>query len=133
MDDLWQRALSDEVRAQLGRIGRTQKDAYGFLGISSTAWQTYFKSRTRDIPSSVLLSLAQFLGIPLSELLARTEAREAELVAGREPDELEDDIGREARRAVSEGRAAFGGDVVDPSGRHNPDVDDGATGRSDTA
>lgn len=81
MSDLWQQALADEVRAELGRQDRTAKDAYTALGISSTAWQTYFVQQNREVKSRVLLNLAGFLEMPLSVLLARTEEREKVLKA----------------------------------------------------
>jgi hypothetical protein len=82
MDDLWQQALADVVRARLALNDRTAKDAYTALGISSTAWQTYFKRRTRDIPSRVLLDLAAYLKMPLSELVGSDTQRPARVGAG---------------------------------------------------
>lgn len=82
MDNQWQRALADVVRAELALRGKSAKDAYTALGISSTAWQTYFKSQSRDIPSRVLIDIAAYLRMPLSALIAKAEAREVELAAG---------------------------------------------------
>src|SRR5690242_10384349 len=93
MDDLWQQALADVVRAELAMSGRTAKDAYTSLGISSTAWQTYFKRQTRDIPSRVLIEVAAYLDMPLSELMARTEARQAHLEETTDPTTAELEAG----------------------------------------
>lgn len=116
MDDLWQQALADVVRAELALTGRTAKDAYTALGISSTAWQTYFKRQTRDIPSRVLLDVAAYLGMPLSELSARAEAREVQLARQSSPhDELEAGLSASGRRALEQARDAHGvADAVDP-------------------
>lgn len=131
MIDLWQQALADVVRAELALQGRSAKDAYTALGISSTAWQTYFKRQSRDIPSRVLLDLAAYLGMPLSELSARAEARQAVLARSRDETaaELEEGLSADGRRVLREQRERFGvpGDVADPSGRARADVDDGVS------
>lgn len=122
MDDLWQQALADVVRAELALADRTAKDAYTSLGLSSTAWQTYFKKQNRDIPSRVLLALADYLGMSLSELMRKTEAREADLMRARPASstraELEAGLSKRGRRAVEEGRRTAaveeGGDTEDP-------------------
>jgi hypothetical protein len=139
MDDLWQQALADVVRAELALTGRTAKDAYTALGISSTAWQTYFKRQTRDIPSRVLLDLAAYLGMPLSELSARAEARAVSLDSpsvSRATAELEAGLSRSGRRALEQARAEqaerMGDAVRDPFERARADQDDGAIGRSAT-
>lgn len=128
MEDLWQQALSDVVRAELALSGRTAKDAYTDLGISSTAWQTYFKRRTRDIPSRVLLDVADYLGMPLSELSARAEAR-AEVIGSPSVDrttrELEAGLSRSGRRALERARREAGEGGLDPRPRARADVDDG--------
>ena len=136
MDDLWQQALADVVRAELALSDRTAKDAYTALGISSTAWQTYFKRQTRDIPSRVLLDLAAYLGMPLSELSARAEARAAVLgPPSVDPvtRELEDGLSDSGRRALEQARRELGvtGPVRDPFGSARADQDDGR-GRSAT-
>jgi hypothetical protein len=137
MDDLWQQALADVVRARLALNDRTAKDAYTALGISSTAWQTYFKRRTRDIPSRVLLDLAAYLKMPLSELVALTEEREAQLrPTNPATSELEAGLTRSGRRALEQARRdnqeRMGDAVRDPFARARADHDDGASGRSAT-
>lgn len=79
------RAFADEVRAELARQDVSQKAAAAAVGISSTAWQNYFKSRTRDIPMAVVQGLADFLGLPASELMRRAEHRMAQLTAAQDP------------------------------------------------
>lgn len=81
MDNVWQQALADEIRAELARQNRSARSAYMELGISSTAWQGYFKRLDRDVPSRVLIAVAGLLGMRLSRLLERVEAREVELRA----------------------------------------------------
>jgi transcriptional regulator with XRE-family HTH domain len=79
------RAFADEVRAELARQDLSQKAAAAAVGISTTAWQNYFKSRTRDIPMAVVQALADFLGVPASELLRRAEQRMAQLATAEDP------------------------------------------------
>ncbi|MFQ6170921.1 helix-turn-helix domain-containing protein [Oryzobacter sp. R7] len=79
------RAFADEVRAELARQDISQKAAAAAVGVSTTAWQNYFKSRTRDIPMAVVQALADFLGVPASELLRRAEHRMAQLAAAEDP------------------------------------------------
>lgn len=79
MDDLLHQALADQVRAELALRDTTAKAATEAIGISSTAWQTYFKRRSRDIPMSVLVNLADFLDMPLWRLIEKAEMRAADL------------------------------------------------------
>lgn len=98
MNDQWQQALADVVRSELGLRGKTAKEAYTTLGISSTAWQSYFKTRNRDIPSRVLLAVADYLDMTLSHLSVKTEARQAQLIRA----ELEGGLSSSNRRALED-------------------------------
>lgn len=68
-----QQALAAEVRAEMGRQNIKAAPIQRALGISSTAWGTYFVQCTRDVPMSVVVSVAEFLGLAPSELLRRAE------------------------------------------------------------
>lgn len=82
------------------------------LGISSTAWGTYFVQCSRDVPISVVVAVAEFLGLTASELLRRAEAAPTFRAA----DELEDGLSASSRRALEKGRASVR-DVADPPRR----------------
>lgn len=69
-----QRALAAEVRAEMGRQNIKAAPIQRALGISSTAWGTYFVQCTRDVPISVVQAVAEYLGLTGSELLRRAEA-----------------------------------------------------------
>lgn len=79
MDRALQRALASEVRGELARRDPpvTAKAAAEAIGISETAWQTYFKKMNRDVPMRVLVDLADFLGVPLWRMIQSAEERAA--------------------------------------------------------
>jgi len=68
-----QQALAAEVRAEMGRQNIKAAPIQRALGISSTAWGTWFVQCTRDVPISVVIAVAEFLGLTTSELLRRAE------------------------------------------------------------
>ena len=75
--DQHQRALAAEIRAEMGAQNVKAAPIQRALGISSTAWGTYFVQCTRDVPISVIAGVAEYLGLKTSELLRRAEARAA--------------------------------------------------------
>jgi hypothetical protein len=72
--DSKQRALAAEVRAEMGRQQIAASTIQKALGVSSTAWHTYFVKCTRDVPMHVVFGVATYLGVPASELMRRAEA-----------------------------------------------------------
>lgn len=124
MDNTWQAAFADEVRAELGRQNRSARSAYTALGLSSSTWQGYFKRLDRAIPSSVMIAVANYLGLPLSELVRRAEDRERQLLAGNDgpaPD-LSEHITRQlSPEAQAQVRAARAG-MSERSRRGHPNV-----------
>jgi len=99
-----QQALAAEVRAEMGRQNIKAAPIQRALGISSTAWGTWFVQCTRDVPMSVVVRVAEYLGLTTSELLRRAEAASA----GTDPitAALEGMLSPEGRAAVEKGRAA---------------------------
>ena len=71
-----QQDLAAEVRAELGKRRVKAAQVQRAIGISSSAWSNYFVQCNRDVPMSVVIGVAGFLGIPASELLARAESAE---------------------------------------------------------
>jgi len=99
-----QEALAAEIRAEMGRQNIKAAPIQRALGISSTAWGTWFVQCTRDVPISVVMSVAEYLGVTTSELLRR-----AEVAAGAKDPitaALEGMLSPEGRAAVEKGRAA---------------------------
>lgn len=108
-----QQALAAEVRAEMGRQNIKAAPIQRALNISSTAWGTYFVQCTRDVPISVVVAVAEFLGLTASELLRRAEATAATYPPA---DELEDGLSSSSRRALKKGRETIR-DVADPPKR----------------
>ena len=108
-----QQALAAEVRAEMGRQNIKAAPIQRALGISSTAWGTWFVQCTRDVPISQVMAVAEYLGLTTSELLRRAEVT-AETMAP--VDDLEAGLSPSSRRALERGRAEHGvGDApVDP-------------------
>jgi transcriptional regulator with XRE-family HTH domain len=79
MDDLLHQALAAEIRAELARRNLTAKAAQQAIGLSSTAWQGYFKTLRRDPPTSVLAKIADFVDMPLWQLIRNAEERAAQM------------------------------------------------------
>lgn len=103
MDHFFARALSAIVRSELGRAGMTADAAQKAIGISSAAWRNYFTNQKRDVPSRVLLALADLFEMPASRLVALAEAEEARLRL-RADDPLTPQT-QKGRDNVAEGRA----------------------------
>ena len=68
-----QEGLAAEVRAEMARRRLTATAIQRDIGVSSTAWSTYFVQCTRDVPLSVVVGVAEHLGLSASELLRRAE------------------------------------------------------------
>ena len=92
------------------------------LGISSTAWGTYFVQCTRDVPISVVQAVAEYLGLTGSELLARAESSTiAKLEANLSPAgrEVVEDGRERLTREHEEGRGADPSDAPREGHRHS--------------
>ena len=111
--DVKQQALAAEVRAEMGRQNLKAAPIQRALGISSTAWGSYFVQCTSDVKLSTISAVAEYLGLTTSELLRRAEVT-AETMAP--VDDLEAGLSPSSRRALERGRAEHGvGDApVDP-------------------
>lgn len=72
-----QEGLTAEVRAEMA--GRQVKAAViqRAIGVSSTAWNTYFVRCSRDVPLSVVVGVAEYVSLSASELLRRAEVAAA--------------------------------------------------------
>lgn len=70
-----QRALAAEIRAEMGAQNLKAAPIQRALGISSTAWGTYFVQCNRDVPMSVIVGVSEHMGLSASELLRRAERR----------------------------------------------------------
>jgi hypothetical protein len=130
-----QHALAAEIRAEAAAQQITAKDMQTAIGVSSSAWSNYFVARTRDVPMSVVVAVAEVLGMTASELLRRAEARASVDPASvsRTRAELEAGLTRSGRRALEQARkdnAERLGPVADPFGRTRADQDDGSIGRT---
>ena len=115
--DRYQQALAAEIRAEMGAQNVKAAPIQRALGISSTAWGTYFVQCTRDVPMSVVAGVAEYLGLKTSELLRRAEVRAGQVDPAR--DDLESGLSENGRRALEEGRRAVAGEgaeSVDPPG-----------------
>jgi len=106
-----QRALAAEVRAEMGRQNLKAAPIQRSLGISSTAWGTYFVQCSRDVPMSVVVGVAEYLGLPVSELLRRAEVTAESFESGTSM--LEEMLSPRGRAALEKGRAAVR-DAEDP-------------------
>jgi len=98
-----QQALAAEVRAEMGRQNLKAAPIQRALGISSTAWGTWFVQCTRDVPISQVMAVAEYLGLTTSELLRRAEETAATQDA---TTTLEGMLSPKGRAAVERGRAA---------------------------
>ena len=101
--DVKQQALAAEVRAEMGRQNIKAAPIQRALGISSTAWGTWFVQCTRDVPISQVMAVAEYLGLTTSELLRRAEETAATTDSTAA---LESMLSPKARAAVEKGRAA---------------------------
>lgn len=54
----------------------TADAAQKVIGVSPAAWRNYFTNHTRDVPSKVLIDLANLFEMPLSRFIALAEAEE---------------------------------------------------------
>jgi hypothetical protein len=120
--DSKQRALAAEVRAEMGKQQVKASALQKALGISSTAWGTYFVQCTRDVPVSVIFGVAEHLGMTGSELLRRAEVASADAPTTTMA-QLEAMLSPAARQVVEEERARLraernrgGGVPEDPPG-----------------
>ena len=124
-----QHALATEIRSEAAAQRITAKQLQQAAGISASAWANYFTRCTRDVPMSVVVAVAEALGMTASELLRRAEAR----VATVDPvaHELEAGLSPGGRRALEQARRELGvgESVADPFGNERADHDDGI-GRS---
>jgi hypothetical protein len=118
--DAKQVALAAEVRAEMGRQNVKAAHIQRALGISSTAWGTYFVQCTRDVPITVVMAVADYLGVKTSELVLRAEQAYAHRPTDPITAELEAGLSKAGRRALEEGRRLVreerpgGADAVDP-------------------
>jgi len=110
-----QQALAAEVRAEMGRQNLKAAPIQRALGISSTAWGTWFVQCTRDVPISQVMAVAEYLGLTTSELLRRAEETAATTDSTAV---LEGMLSPSGRAAVERGRAAV-------RGRKDPQVSTG--------
>jgi hypothetical protein len=72
-----QRALAAEVRAEMGAQNAKASHIQEALGVSSTAWGTWFVQCTRDVPMSAVYGVANYLGLTPDELMRRAAVRMA--------------------------------------------------------
>lgn len=115
MDKQLQRALAAEVRSELARRDVTAKAAAEAIGISETAWQTYFRKMNRDIPMRVLVDLAAYLRMPLWVLLRAAEEEQAHwdpsrAAAERALSQMSPEAAEAVRRVDEQARRALGGE-----------------------
>jgi transcriptional regulator with XRE-family HTH domain len=73
-----QRALAAEIRALMSRRDMTHSELAYAAGVSPSAYRTYFRTYTRDVPMKVLIAIADVLDVRASMLLAAAEASASE-------------------------------------------------------
>lgn len=98
--DAKQEALAAEVRAEMGAQNVKAAHIQRALGISSTAWGTWFVQCTRDVPISAVVGVAEYLGMTGSELLRRAEVRASSQSASTLSEHITRQLGPDAQEAV---------------------------------
>jgi hypothetical protein len=126
-----QAALAAEVRAEMARQNVKAAAIQRALGVSSTAWGTYFVQCTRDIPLSVIYGVAEHLGLTGAELLRRTD----EALARKDPAtaQLEAMLSPAALQAVEQARADIRRAEAARAEEQPEDPPDDANGRRHSA
>lgn len=78
MDSALERALADEVLAEVARQRITATEMQRRTGIKSRTWANYFVNQSSRIPITAVNAVAETLGLRGSELMARAEQRAAQ-------------------------------------------------------
>lgn len=75
MDTTLEAALADEILAEVARQRLTATEMQRRTGIKSRSWQNWLRNRSRPLPLTAAETIAEVLGMPLSELVKRAEHR----------------------------------------------------------
>lgn len=72
-----QRALADEIRAEMSRQRITARDMQRRTDTKPASWGNYFVSVKREVPFPVVEAVCRELGVAPSVMIARAEASAA--------------------------------------------------------
>lgn len=72
-----QRALADEIRAEMSRQRITRRDMERRTDTKPASWGNYFVGVNREVPFPVIEAVCRELGIAPSAMIARAEAASA--------------------------------------------------------
>lgn len=73
-----QAAMAAEIGARLGRMNRSKAWLHREAGISASAWRHYFTAFDRDVPLSVVRSIAAQIGTSAGVLITLAEEHAAD-------------------------------------------------------